>query len=34
MLEELNNPDNRRNIAARLLTEKTIVKLVEYASKG
>ncbi|MBI5906769.1 trigger factor [Candidatus Saccharibacteria bacterium] len=32
MLEELSNPENRRNIAARLLTEKTIKKLVEYCS--
>lgn len=30
MLEELNNPDNRRNVAARLLTEKTITILVSY----
>lgn len=33
MLEELNDPDNRRNIAARLLTEKTVAKLVEYSFK-
>jgi hypothetical protein len=34
MQAELDNPDNRRDIAARLLTEKTIQKLVEYAKKA
>lgn len=33
MQAELDKPENRRDIAARLLTEKTIAKLVEYASK-
>lgn len=32
MQEQLGNPDSRRDIAARLLTEKTIAKLVEYSS--
>lgn len=33
MQEQLNRPENRRDIEARLLTEKTIAKLVGYASK-
>lgn len=33
MQEELNKPENRRDIAARLLTRKTIAALVGYASK-
>lgn len=33
MQAELNNPENRRDIANRILTEKTIAKLVSYASK-
>ena len=33
MQAELDKPENRRDIAARLLTEKTIAKLVEYASR-
>lgn len=32
MQGELNKPENRREIASRLLTEKTIEKLVAYAS--
>ncbi len=32
MLAELNKPENRREIASRLLTEKTIEALVSYAS--
>lgn len=32
MQAELDKPDNRRDIAARLLTEKTVKKLVNYAS--
>ncbi len=31
MLAELDKPDNRRDVAARMLTEKTIQKLVGYA---
>ncbi len=30
---ELDKPENRRDIASRLLTEKTIIKLREYATK-
>lgn len=33
MQAELDKPENRQNIASRLLSEKTIQKLVEYASK-
>jgi len=33
MQEELNKPDNRQEIASRILTEKTVQKLVDYASK-
>jgi trigger factor len=33
MQAELDKPENRQDIAARLLTEKTIAKLVSYASK-
>ncbi|MDB5161407.1 MAG: Trigger factor [Candidatus Saccharibacteria bacterium] len=33
MMAELDSPANRQDIAARLLTEKTIAKLVGYASK-
>ncbi len=33
MQEELNKPENRQDVANRLLTEKTIAKLVDYASK-
>lgn len=33
MRSELDKPENRQDIAARLLTEKTINKLVEYSSK-
>lgn len=32
MQAELDKPDNRRDIEMRLLTEKTVAKLVEYAS--
>jgi hypothetical protein len=32
MQAELNKPENQREIASRLLTEKTVAKLVEYAS--
>ena len=32
MQEELDKPENRRDIAARLLTEKTIAKLADYAA--
>jgi trigger factor len=31
MVAELDKPENRQDIAARLLTEKTIAKLVDYA---
>ena len=31
MLKELDNPDNQRDIASRILTEKTLAKLIEYA---
>lgn len=33
MQEELDKPESRSNIASRMLTEKTIQKLVEYATK-
>lgn len=33
MQDELNKPENRREIASRMLTEKTVTKLVEYATK-
>jgi trigger factor len=33
MQEELDKPESRSNIASRMLTEKTIQKLVEYAQK-
>jgi len=33
MQAELNKPESRRDIANRILTEKTIAKLVDYASK-
>jgi len=33
MQGELEKPENRRDIASRILTEKTITKLVAYASK-
>lgn len=33
MLAELDKAENRNSIASRLLTEKTIVKLTEYATK-
>jgi trigger factor len=33
MLAEIDKPDNRRDIASRILTEKTIEKLVNYAKK-
>jgi trigger factor len=33
MQTELDNPENRRDIASRILTEKTIQKLVDYATK-
>ena len=33
MQEELNKPESRREIASRMLTEKTIAKLVEYVTK-
>lgn len=33
MQEELAKPENQRDIASRILTEKTIAKLVSYASK-
>jgi trigger factor len=33
MLAELDKPDNRRDIESRILTEKTLQKLVGYASK-
>lgn len=32
MQEELNKPENRREIASRMLTEKTVQRLVEYAT--
>lgn len=33
MQAELDKPENRQDIASRILTEKTVSKLVEYASK-
>lgn len=33
MQAELNKPENRRDIASRMLTEKTVEKLVSYATK-
>jgi trigger factor len=33
MREELDKPESRNDLAARLLTEKTIAKLTQYASK-
>jgi hypothetical protein len=33
MQAELDKPENQRDIEMRLLTEKTIQKLVDYASK-
>jgi trigger factor len=33
MLAQLDKPEARQDIAARMLTEKTILKLVDYASK-
>lgn len=33
MQEELAKPENQRDIASRILTEKTILKLVDYATK-
>lgn len=33
MQTELNKPENRQDVAARLLTEKTVAKLTEYSSK-
>ena len=33
MMEELDKPENMRDIASRILTEKTIAKLVDYATK-
>lgn len=33
MQAELDKPENQRDIASRILTEKTITKLVEYATK-
>ena len=32
MQAELDKPENRRDIAGRILTEKTIAKLVSYAT--
>ncbi len=34
MQEELLKPENRRDLGSRLLTEKTIARLTEYASKA
>ena len=34
MQEELRKPEARRDIASRMLTEKTVTKLVEYSTKG
>lgn len=34
MQEELNKPENKREIASRILTEKTLAKLVDYATKN
>ena len=33
MQTELDKPENRRDIEARLLTEKTLARLTAYASK-
>jgi len=33
MQAELDKPENRQEIASRIVTEKTLQKLVEYASK-
>ena len=33
MQAELDKPENRGDIKARLLTEKTIAKMVEYSTK-
>jgi FKBP-type peptidyl-prolyl cis-trans isomerase (trigger factor) len=33
MQAELDKPENRREIGSRLITEKTIAKLTEYAQK-
>jgi trigger factor len=33
MQSELDKPENQRDIASRILTEKTVAKLVEYATK-
>lgn len=33
MQEQLSNPENRRSLASRLLTDKTIAKIKEYAFK-
>jgi trigger factor len=33
MRAELNKPDNKQEIASRLITEKTILKLVDYSQK-
>jgi trigger factor len=33
MQAELDKPENRRDIASRMLTEKTVAKLIEYATK-
>jgi trigger factor len=34
MQDELSKPENRRELGSRLLTEKTIAKLTEYAAKA
>jgi trigger factor len=33
MQAELDKPENRRDIASRMLTEKTVAKLIDYATK-
>jgi trigger factor len=33
MQTELNKPENRRDIASRMLTEKTVAKLIDYATQ-
>jgi FKBP-type peptidyl-prolyl cis-trans isomerase (trigger factor) len=33
MQAELDKPENRRELANRILTEKTVARLVQYASK-
>jgi hypothetical protein len=33
MQKELDKPENQNDIAAQLLTEKTLARLVEYSSK-